>query len=194
MDPPAAATHSAKVTPTGTRSVTGSATAPAMDRYFSVTGLCGAGDVHRRLHVHHHGAHGQGNAARRNDAAQDVVHQDELVAGRIGIAERGRLHVAGQLRPQQVDHVVVFFLDADHAPLGADQLHGQADALDHLVDVSPQHLLVFVEQWLALGGIKDDSIGFSGKFDMRGKAGPPGANHPRLGNLFYADHAIGILR
>ena len=42
MGPPAAATHWAKVTPTGTRSVTGSATAPAMERNFSVTGRSGA--------------------------------------------------------------------------------------------------------------------------------------------------------
>ena len=48
------------------------------------------GHVDGRFHVHHHGVNRQRDAARRNDAAQGVVDQDELVAGRIGIAQAGR--------------------------------------------------------------------------------------------------------
>ena len=56
------------------------------------------GHVDGRLDVHHHGVHGQRDAARRNDAAQGVVDEDELVAGRIGVAERADLHVLRQPR------------------------------------------------------------------------------------------------
>ena len=117
VGPPAAATHWASVTPTGTRSVTGSATAPAMVRYFSVTGRSAARATFIAVSTFITTApDGQRDAARRNHAAQHVVDQDELVAGRIGVAERGHVHAAGQLRPQQVDHVAIFFLDADDAP------------------------------------------------------------------------------
>ena len=43
--PPAAATHWANVTPIGTRSVTGSPTAPAIVRNFSVTGRLADADT-----------------------------------------------------------------------------------------------------------------------------------------------------
>ena len=82
--------------PTGTRRVTGWATAPAMVRYFSVTGCVGRQrDVQRGLDVDHDRADGQGDAAGRNDPAQDVVDQDELVAGRVGVSQRGDLDGGG---------------------------------------------------------------------------------------------------
>ena len=48
---------------------------------------------------------------------------------------------------------LVLFLDADDARLGADQLHGDGHALDHVVDVVAEHFLVLVQQRLALGGV-----------------------------------------
>ena len=138
------------------------------------------GDVHGGLDVHHHGADGQGNAARRNHPAQHVVDQNELVAGRIGVAERGHVHVAGNLRPQQVDHVAILFLDADDPALGADQAHADGRACQHVVDVAAQHFLVLVQQGLAFGRVDQDGVGFSGQFDVGGKPRAARPDHARL--------------
>ncbi len=85
--PPAAAMTSPMVMPTGTRSVTGVATAPATVRYLCVTGWSSA-DVHQRLDIRHRSVDVLGQAAGRNDAAGDHVHQDELVAGGVTVGQR----------------------------------------------------------------------------------------------------------
>ena len=126
----------------------------------------------------------QRNAARRNDAAEHVVDQDEFVAGRIGVAQRGHVHVLGQLGPQQVDDVAVLLLDADDAALGADQFHAGSHAFDHGVGILAEHFFVFVQQGLALGGVEEQRIGLPAEFDVGGKAGAAGPHNSRLGNIF----------
>ena len=183
VGPPAAATHCASVTPIGTRRVTGSATAPAIVRNFSVTGLAGrGGHVDGRLDVHHHGVHGQGDAARRNDPAEGVVDEDELVARRVGVAQGADLHALRQPGAEQLDHVLVFFLDADDGPTGPDELHGGGHAFDGGVEVIAEDFLVFMEQRLALGRVEQHGIGLAGEFDVGGEAGPARADHARLGD------------
>ncbi len=147
----------------------------------------GLGDVHGGFHVHHHRAHGQGDAAGRNHAAQHVVNENELVAGGIGVAKRGHVHVSGELRPQQVDHVAVLFLNADDAPRGPHQAHADGQALQHVVDVGAEHLLVLVQQGLAFGRIDDDRIGFSGQLDVGGETGAAGADYSRLEHVFQGN-------
>ena len=73
------------------------------------------GDVEGRFDVDHHRPHVQRNTPGRDDAAEHVVDQDELVAGWIRVAERGDLDAAWQPGSQGVDDVVVLLLDADPA-------------------------------------------------------------------------------
>ena len=57
----------------------------------------------------------------------------------------------------------------------------------HLVGVLAQHLLVLVQQRLALGGVDQHGIGLGGQLDVGGKPGPAGPDHARLGNLLDSD-------
>ena len=57
-------------------------------------------------------------------------------------------------------------------------------ALQHVVGVGAEHLLVLVQQRLALGGVDQDGVGLAGQLDVGGKAGPAGPDHARLVNIF----------
>ena len=140
------------------------------------------GHVHGRLDVHHHGIHGQRDPARRNDAAQRVVDQDELVARRVGVAQGADFHASRQLGAEQVDHVLVFFLDADDGPTGPDQLHGDGHAFDGGVEVIAEDFFVFMEQRFAFGRIQQDRIGLPGELDVGRESGPARADHARFGD------------
>ena len=75
-----------------------------------------------------------------------VVDQDELVARRIGVAQGADFHAPRQPAAEQLDHVLVFFLDADDGPAGPDQLHGGGHAFDGGVEVIAEDFFVFMEQ------------------------------------------------
>jgi hypothetical protein len=111
---------------------------------------------------------------------EHVVDEDELIARRIGVAERMCIHILGKFRPQQVDHVAVFFLDADDAPASPDQLHPDGHAVDDLIDILAEQFFIFMQERLALGGIQQEGIGLSGQFDMGRESRPAGPHDPRL--------------
>ena len=99
----------------------------------------------------------------------------------------------GELRPQQVDHVQVFFLDADDAPAGPDQPHADGQAFQHVVDVGAEHLFVFVQQGLALGRVDDDRIGFTGQLYVGREAGAAGPDYTSLEHVFQGNRGHYLL-
>ncbi len=153
------------------------------------------GHVDGRLDVHHHRIHGQRDPTRRNDPFQRVVDQNELVARRVGVAERADFHASGQFGTKQVDHVLVFFLDADDGPLGPHQLHGDGHAVDGGVEIVAEHFLVFMEQRFALGRVEQYGIGLPGQLDMGRESGPARTDHTRCGDRIqsYLCHANSIV-
>ena len=113
-------------------------------------------DVDERLDVHDQGAHVAGKAAGRDHPPGDVVHEDELVARRVGVREGKRPHSRGQGRLQRPDHVLVLVLDPDDALARADAVHRHLEAGEHRRGLVPEQLLVLVQQRLALGAVHDD--------------------------------------
>jgi len=152
------------------------------EKLFGYGAASRGGHIHGRLDVHHHGIHGQRDPARRNDAFERVIDQDELVAGRISIAQRANFHASRQFGAEQVDHIVVFFLDADDGSIGPDQLHGDRHAFDGGVEVIAEDFFIFMKQRFALGGIQKNRIGLSGKLDMGRKTRPARTDHARFGD------------
>jgi hypothetical protein len=150
-----------------------------------------AGDVQRRLDVHHHGCDVQRQPAGRHDAPQHVVDQHELISGGIGVLQRSDVHPARQLGPQDVDDVTVLLLDADHAARGAHKLHRGRQPGQHVLGVSAKHLLVLVQQRLALGRVEQHRVRLGGELDVRGKARPACPHHARGadGVYGYTGHA-----
>ena len=65
-------------------------------------------------------------------------------------------------------------------PRGPDQSHGDGGSFDDVIDVIAEHLFVFMQQRLALGGIDQNRIGLCGEFDVGGKPGPAGPHNSRL--------------
>ena len=113
---------------------------------------------------------------------QRVVDQDELVARRIGVAQGADFHAARQPGAEQVDHVLVFLLDADNGPIGPDELHGGRKTFDGGVEIIAEDFLVLVEQWLALGGVQQHGIGLPGELDVGRKSGPARTDNARCGD------------
>ena len=87
------------------------------------------GDVHERLDVVDHHAHGDGNAAGRNQFARDVIDQIVFVARRIIIAQQLHAHVRAFARGRHgFDGVLLFAFDANDAFARAHGFHGQLHA------------------------------------------------------------------
>ena len=135
-------------------------------------------DVHQRLDIDHHGADVFRQASGRDDAANRVVDQQELVAGRVGVAERQDADAGGQLRRQRLLHGGVLVLDPDDALLGRHEPHDRREAAEHRRRLVLHQLLVFVEQRLTLGAVDDHRGDARGQFDRRGETASAGADDP----------------
>ena len=171
--------------PTGTRSVTGSATAPPMVRYFSVTGVVSATAMfHGRFDVHDDGAHGERNPTRWNNPPQDVVNQHEFIPGGVRIPQRGDSHIRPNDLLQVGNDRRVFFLNADDPLLGLDVAHRLVETLDDGFSKNAKKFLVLMEEGFTLGGVNQDGVGLSAELDVCGKPGASGTDDSRVRNLF----------
>ena len=154
-------------------------------------------DVHQGFDVGDHGVDVLGQAAGRDDAAGDDVDEDELVAGRVGVGERGNADVGGGVLLERGDDVVVLFFDADDAGGRADDFHDLGHAAEEGLGEVVEKFLVLVQEGLALGGVGDDERDAGGELDRGGKAasasaddaefGDSGGGHGRVWGLRMAD-------
>ncbi len=143
------------VMPMGTRSVTGFGDGARDGEVFVRHRLVEA-DVHQRLHVGDGAVDIFGQAARRNHAAGDHVHQDELIARGIAVGQRDHANAGGDGGLKRGNDVVILLLDADDALARAHQLHGHLHAAQEGLGVVVQELLVLMQERLALGGVGDE--------------------------------------
>ncbi len=175
--PPAASMASPRASPTGTRSVTGVLTAPATVRYLCVTGrsrpmltrvstfVTARPDVLRE-------------AAGGDHLPGDVVDEDELVAGGVGVGERNDADARRHLGLQGRDDVVVLVLDPDDRFCGADAVHGRPEAAEHGLRLVLQQLLVLVEERLAFGRVHEEDGGLRLELHSSGEAPAASSDDP----------------
>ena len=184
--PPAAAITSPMVMPTGTRRVTGCSHGAGHGEVF-VRHRPVEADVHQGFNVGDGCVHILGQAAGRNHASGDHVHEDELVAGGVTVRQRNDADAGRRLALQRGNDVVVLLLDADDAFARADHLHGHAHAAQERLGVVVEQFLVFVQQGLALGGVGNHQGGAGLELDGRGKSAAARADDAELFNAVDAD-------
>ena len=98
----------------------------------------------------------------------------------------------GSFAAEQVDHVLVLFLDADDGPIGPDQSHGDGHAFDGGVEVLAEDLFVLMKQRLAFGRVEQYGIGLPGELDVGRKSGPARPDHAGCGDRIQSHLCHGL--
>src|SRR6202142_2426734 len=137
-------------------------------------------DVDQGFDVQDHGAGVAGESAGGDDAAGDVVDQNELVAGGVGVGQRENADPRACLSRQGLKDVGVFLLDRDHSFGGSGAFHGDGQAAEHGAGVVGHEPLVLVREGPTLGSVHDDERDLGAELDVGGEACATGADDAEL--------------
>ncbi len=128
--------------------------------------------------VHRSCADIEGNSARRDNPAEGIVNQNELVADRIRISQRADRHALAKQRLELGDNVGVLFFYADDTLGCTGKSHRSSEPGENLAGEVAENLFILMQQRLALSGVEDDGIDTPRELDVRWETSPACTYYP----------------